>query len=64
MPTLPENIDECRLVRLIRLAVEEDLGTRGDKPDNARRFLAGHDLAEITIHHQLRQDEKYGPNHN
>lgn len=30
MPALPENIDESRLVRLIRLAGEEDLGTRGD----------------------------------
>ena len=30
MPVLPENIDERRLVQLIRLAGEEDLGTRGD----------------------------------
>lgn len=30
MPALPKNIDERRLVQLIRLAGEEDLGTRGD----------------------------------
>ena len=30
MPTFPENIDESRLVRLIRLSAEEDLGPHGD----------------------------------